>query len=182
MVRFAYSILFVIVVSISTTSCSEKPIEDISEFNVSIGMPLDEVKKLYPNSTFQAEHPNKFGLFSGGETGISVYRNDSLLFYFWKHWELDEVGGFILFDPNQAFEGIHTGMSVQDFRTIHPKATANISLLDSEEYLFVPENENWYKIESSTNDWAADYEMIDGEYQFIKFVDTDKKIVSILVK
>lgn len=145
-------------------------------------MPVDEVKKLYLNSTFQAEHPNKFGLCSGGEAGISVYRNDSLLFYFWKHWELDEVAGFILFDPNQAFEGVHTGMSVQDFLTIHPKATASISLLDSEEFLFVPENENSYKVESSMNDWAADYKMMYGEYQFVKFIDTDKKIASILVK
>ncbi len=145
-------------------------------------MPINDVKKLYPDSKFQPESPNQFGLCSSGEDGISVYRNDSLLFYFWKDWEQDQVGGFILFDSNQAYQGVHPGMTVSDFLRIHPNAVGTISLMDSKEYLFVPSNDDWYQVESTLDDLSANYKMVEGEYEFLEFRDLEKRISSIFVK
>lgn len=179
--RFAFALLFLMLLP----GCSENNSEHKTEpsvFNVYIGMPETRVHELYPNCSFKPESANKFGLCSGGEDGVSVFRNDSLLFHYWKISGEDKVLGYILFDPNQSHHGVHVGMTIGDFLQLYPNAISTISHMDSREYLFVSSEDNWYQIESSLDDLAAEYSDDQGEYQFEKFQDLDKTISHIFVK
>ena len=181
--RFSFVVtLLILGISSACSENNEVKSPKLKEFNVYIGMPESQMQSLYAECQFEAQSPTLFGMCSSGEDGLTVSRNDTLLFYYWKDLKEDKILGFILFDPTQSYNGAHVGMSLREFLQIHPEARTLVSLLDSKEYIYDTIESEWYQIDSSLDDLAADYTEVNGEYEFKRYRDLDKKIASIYVK
>jgi hypothetical protein len=176
---FGFISLFLIGCSTETT-ITETDI-DPKPFNVYLDMSEDDVRTLYSDCQFISESP-KYGLYGGGEEGFDVMRNDTVLFHIWEHWEKNEIGGFILLDPKQSFENAYVGMRLSDLLKIYPKAHSSINLITSKEDIHIPQKNCWFTLDSSEDDYAADYKWNKGELEFVKYIDMSKKVESIFVK
>lgn len=180
--RFFFALALLAFTACETASSDKaEQSKEISPFNVSLDMTVEEVKELYSDYDFLCAPANNHGLCGGGEVGFEVLKNDTVLFFFWEEWDGKELGGFILYDPKQSYENIYTGMGLNDYLEKNPNAETVVSHLDSKESIPFNNGNCWINLDSEIEDYAAEYTFQNGEYIFKRYVDTDKKIESIFV-
>ena len=83
-------------------------------FPVSIGMTQQQIRELFPISEFKKKDAWSYGV-DGGGYGIEVLLNESVLFFFWLHWETELVDGIVLVSPDYHIDEnvLHCAKSVR---------------------------------------------------------------------
>ena len=150
-------------------------------FPVSIGMTQQQIRELFPISEFKKKDAWSYGV-DGGGYGIEVLLNESVLFFFWLHWETELVDGIVLVSPDYHIdENVHVGMSFSRFIEKYPKTKSFIGLLTSREGCYIEDKNYWITLDSKDGSWAAKYSFENGESEFIEYVDLDKRIDEIMI-
>jgi hypothetical protein len=150
-------------------------------FDVSVGISNDELEAKFPNAEFREVDAWEYGI-DGGGTGIEVVENDSILLFYWLHYETELVNGIILVSPLYSVDGdVHVGMKLSEFLMKYPKNQSYVSLMTDDEHLYNQNLDYSIQLESTEDDRAAEYNFENGESEFIRYIDTDKTVKRICI-
>ena len=117
-----------------------------------IGMTIQEMKDIYSNAEFIEEPLYRYGVDSE-DPGITVTQNGEKLFFVWTMQNENKIHGItILSDKIQIDNGIHVGMTLEDFLKRHPDQNLRMDELSQEDYEYIHVPVLDYQVEFWTND------------------------------
>ncbi len=160
----------------SDVKAEKTPIESI------LGMPFHEVQATLPNYVFAETEASSYGLCGGG-TGYEVSRNDTTLFFFWEHWNYSTVSGIILLSPEFTVDNkIHVDMKLSELLREFP-STESILDFDGTERIYLTELNCYINFGSDEDNRIAEYSVMEnGESEFVRYIDNNAEISSIMIK
>ncbi len=115
-------------------------------------MTIQEMKEIYSNAEFIDEPLFLYGVDSE-EPGIAVVINGEKMFFVWTLQNENTIHGItILSDKIQIDDGVHVGMTLEEFLIKHPGHELRMDELSEEdfEYIHIPEHD--YMVQFWTTD------------------------------
>lgn len=149
-----------------------------------IGLPFHEVQNSYPDCVFAETEASRYDLCGDG-TGYEVSRNDSIPFFFWEHWNYATVEGFILLSSEFELNNkLRVGMKLSELLNEFPTAKSFIHVLgENKECIYFSEQNCWVQFDTDEDNRMAEYTFMEnGESDFVRYIDTEAKITSIMIK
>lgn len=145
----AIAFLFVFACHYEQNKSSNK--KSIIVDKIHIGMTIQEMKNLYADFEFKEEPLFNYGIDSE-ENGITVINEGISLFFVWTMQGNDTITGIeILSDKIIIDNGVHIGMTFEDFIKKYPKSKIAIDELTMDyEYIHVPGLD--YRVDFLTTD------------------------------
>jgi hypothetical protein len=175
--KFAPIIICLTLTLFSLSQEEKYPVVD----RINIGMTLDEVKEQYPVAKIDSVEAWYYGIDGGGH-GYEVVLNDSVLFFFWLHWERNDVTGIVVISEQIEMEdGAHVGMIFTEFLNKYPNAKTHVGLLTSREAYEVKTLGYTVQLGLNRENYVAKYEWDEAEPTFLHYVNTSGKIERIVI-
>jgi hypothetical protein len=135
-----------------------------------IGMTISEMKNLYSNAEFIEEPLYLYGVDSEN-SGIKVVQNGDKLFFVWTMQNENTIKGItILTDKIHIDDGIHVGMTLEEFLKKHPDHDLKIDELSQEdfEYIHIPKLDYTIEFWTSDSNRVANYSNPDNKFISIR--------------
>lgn len=132
-------------------SISKIDVQRIMVDKAYIGMTISELKSSYPENNLKKEPVFKYDIEGGGD-GILVSKEGTPQFFAWTMLDQDTIVGIEILSPSIVISnGVHVGMTFQDFLKIRPGSALSISEINTPyEYCYVEESS--YSINFYTDD------------------------------
>jgi hypothetical protein len=165
------SIIALLIASCNSRSNSKiRSNQSIKVDKIYIGMTIQEMKGIYSNAEFIEEPLYLYGVDSE-EPGITVVQNGEKMFFVWTMQNENTIHGIsILSDKIQIDDGIHVGMTLEEFLKKHPGHELRMDELSQKdfEYIHIPELNYYVEFWTTDSTRVANYSKPDLNFISIK--------------